>query len=44
MIAVKKRVFYLPIFLILKCLTNSSDELIFRHIIKGYEDDLYFIR
>jgi len=44
MIQIKKRVFYLPVILILKCLTNSSDECIFRHIIEGHEDDLYFIR
>ncbi|XP_050544143.1 DNA-directed RNA polymerase I subunit RPA2 isoform X2 [Daktulosphaira vitifoliae] len=42
MIPIKKKIFYAPVFLILKCLTNSSDENIFRHIIKGYEDDLYF--
>ncbi|XP_060854584.1 DNA-directed RNA polymerase I subunit RPA2 [Rhopalosiphum padi] len=44
MIPIKKRVFYAPIILIMKCLTYSSDEFIFRHIIKGHEDDLYFIR
>lgn len=44
MIPIKKRVFYTPIFLIIKCLTNSSDEFIFKHIIKGHENDLYFIR
>lgn len=42
MIPIKKKIFYAPVFLVLKCLTNSSDENIFRHIIKGYENDLYF--
>ncbi|XP_050434808.1 DNA-directed RNA polymerase I subunit RPA2 [Adelges cooleyi] len=42
MIPIKKKIFYAPVFLILKCLTNNSDENIFRHIIKGHEDDLYF--
>jgi len=44
MIPINKRVFYAPIFLIIRCLINSSDEFIFRHIVKGHEDDLYFIR
>jgi len=44
MIPINKRIFYSPIFLILKCLTNGSDEFIFRHVIKGHEDDLYFMR
>lgn len=44
MIPINKRVFYAPIFLIIRCLINSSDEFIFRHIVKGHENDLYFKR
>lgn len=44
MIPIRKRIFYAPIFLIIKTLIDSSDEFIFKHIIKGYEENLYFMR
>lgn len=34
--------FYAPIMLILKCLSDASDEYFFKTIMDGYDDDLYF--
>lgn len=38
----KKTLSYLPVMLLLKCLMCYSDEKIFKDLIAGYEDDLYY--
>ncbi|XP_054265624.1 DNA-directed RNA polymerase I subunit RPA2 [Macrosteles quadrilineatus] len=42
MISHRKTLYYTPIMLILRCLSSASDETIYRTIMAGYEDDLYF--
>ncbi|XP_046672556.1 DNA-directed RNA polymerase I subunit RPA2 [Homalodisca vitripennis] len=42
MISHRRTLYYTPIMLILRCLTDASDESVFKTIMAGYEDDLYF--
>uniref|UniRef100_A0A1B6M535 DNA-directed RNA polymerase subunit beta n=1 Tax=Graphocephala atropunctata TaxID=36148 RepID=A0A1B6M535_9HEMI len=42
MISHRRTLYYTPIMLILRCLTDASDEAVFKTIMAGYEDDLYF--
>ncbi len=39
MILYEKRTYYPPLFLIMKCLVDYDDSLIFRYIFNGLEDD-----
>lgn len=38
----KRRLSYLPVVLLLKCLVNYTDEKIYADLSAGYEDDLYY--
>lgn len=42
MFSSKKRLSYLPVVLLIKCLVNYTDEKIYSDLSAGYEDDLYY--
>lgn len=44
MITHRKTLSYIPVVLLMKALTNYTDEVIYKKLIKGYEDDQYYIQ
>ncbi|XP_068081790.1 DNA-directed RNA polymerase I subunit RPA2 isoform X2 [Anabrus simplex] len=38
----KRSLYYVPVVLILKCLSNVTDEFIFRQLVMGFEEDEYY--
>uniref|UniRef100_A0A182JFS2 DNA-directed RNA polymerase subunit beta n=1 Tax=Anopheles atroparvus TaxID=41427 RepID=A0A182JFS2_ANOAO len=44
MISIRKALIFLPIMLLMKSLTNYTDNAIYRKLITGYEDDPYYKR
>lgn len=40
----KKRLYYMPLCLVFKCLLNVTDVYIYKKLTQGYENDLYFKR
>lgn len=42
MFSYRKRIYYVPLVLILKCLSDYNDHYIYKKLIEGREDDLYY--
>lgn len=38
----RKVLYYVPLVLMLKCLSNYSDQYIYQRLMQGYEHDMYY--